>query len=209
MARGTADTGLEAAIDEAQEALRTADLDGDSQLRVVEALEKVVAAYEEAGTDEEDFAAVRESLEERREKLVEVARRSLEAADSSDDEAEVQGVLAGSHRILHRLEPKRAGEVERRAGELGQKPFFSRFLQDQTGTDRPITLKFPSDKEDTPSDRRCLDVVTRKFPSDWEDRTGAEPGGERPEWVTLKFPSDDDEIVTLKFPSDSDEPVYR
>lgn len=37
-------------------------------------------------------------------------------------------------------------------------------------------------------------------------KAGAADGGTRPR-VTLKYPSDDDEMVTLKYPSDDDE--YR
>lgn len=168
-----------------------------------------MSEYQDSGVKPEDYAMVQQSLEERRTRLVEVAQKSLEAAETEDDEAEVQGVLAGSHRILSRLAPEQAEQVERRAEDLGQKPFFSRFLDSQETPDHPITLKFPSDKEDAPPDRRCVDIVTKKFPSDWEDKTGGEAQQGRPsEWVTLKYPSDNNEIFTLKYPSDSDEPAY-
>ncbi len=199
------DRNLESAIAEAREALAQADMEADSQLRALGALEKVVEAYEAADVEPAAYAQVRQSVEERRQKLVETAERSLEVLEESDGDAEVQAVLAGSRQIFDRLAPEQADRVSERAESLGQKPFFSRFLQKQAEPDRPITLKFPSDKEDSPHDRRCLELVTRKFPSDWEDQTERE----RPDWVTLKYPSDDDELFTLKYPSDCDEPAYK
>lgn len=64
------------------------------------------------------------------------------------------------------------------------KPFFARYLEGQ----------IPEEEQKTVTGGKISFALTKKYPSDVEA-------------VTLKYPSDADEVVTLKYPSDGDDHI--
>ncbi|HVF48475.1 MAG TPA: microviridin/marinostatin family tricyclic proteinase inhibitor [Pyrinomonadaceae bacterium] len=75
----------------------------------------------------------------------------------------------------------------------GSLPFFTRFLEGQNKAEcSPVTHKFPSDNDE---------MMTQKWPSDGDDDPPAEDSilyagdaGNQSRKMTLKYPSDRDEV---------------